>query len=94
MLNDLSSIVQPEDIDARPCMIARPFLAAMKDNVISFRDHPHELDIFAGIIAGRLFKIIDETGFAVRYAGIVLDVITAGILLYCFPWTALIEHQI
>jgi hypothetical protein len=65
MLDDLSVVVQPKNIDARPDVVAWPILPAVQNNVIAFGDHALELDALAGIVARSIFEIIDETLLAV-----------------------------
>jgi hypothetical protein len=59
-------------------VIAGPFLAAMKHDVIAFRDHALENNALARILARRLFKIVDKTLLAVRNSWVVLDVASRG----------------
>src|SRR6185436_13885824 len=56
MLDDLSVVVQPKNIDARPDVVAWPILPAVQNNVIAFGDHALELDALAGIVARGIFE--------------------------------------
>ena len=73
VLYDLAVVVQPEDVDSGPGMIAGPFLPAVQHHVVAFGDQALELDALAGIVAGRLLEIVDEALFAVGDTRIVLN---------------------
>ena len=73
MLDNLAVLVEAKNVDARPGMIARPFLSAVQDNVVALRNHALELDGFTGIATGRFLEIGYEPILAVSNTRIVLD---------------------
>ena len=94
MFHDFTVVIQAENVDPSPNVITRPVLTTVQHNVITFRDDTHELDALARILPRRLLEIRDEPFFAVRYAGIVLDVGSAGIPLDSVARAALVKHQV
>ena len=47
MLCDFPVPIRPENVHASPIGIARPFLPCVKNHVVAFREHPHEMDALA-----------------------------------------------
>src|SRR5260221_14130955 len=79
MLDDLARLGQAEDVDPGIILVPRPMLEAVKDHVIALGQDAPELDALAGIFARHAFEIVDEGLLAVAHAGVVLDVVVAGI---------------
>jgi hypothetical protein len=57
----------------------------VQHDVVSLGEDALERDVLAGIVARRVLEIIDEALFAVGDAGIVLDVLFAGVTLNRLP---------
>jgi hypothetical protein len=50
VLHDLSSVIQPKDVDPGPVLIAGPMLKAVQDDVVALGDDATELDAFVRIL--------------------------------------------
>jgi len=74
MLNNLSAVIEPEDVDARPIGITGPFLSAVQDDVLPFGNDGPKLNTLAGILTRHAFKVGDKRILAVRNGGVVLPV--------------------
>jgi hypothetical protein len=96
MLNDLSVVIESEDVDTCPfaIFIGGPELLTMENNVIALGNRPFEIDALSRIFVRHLFEVLDERLFAVRDERIVLDVHVPGISLDGFGRFALIEQEI
>jgi hypothetical protein len=51
MLDYLAFIIQAEDVDARPVVVAWPLLVAMQDYIIAFSENALKLDALAWIFS-------------------------------------------
>jgi hypothetical protein len=92
MLNDLTASIQAENVNASPSVPAGPFLPAMQDLQVSLRNYSDELNSLVWVFAGGDLKKVDESLLAIRYAGVVLDVISADVPFDCLAGPTLIEH--
>ena len=94
MLNDLAILIEAEDIDPGPIVVAGPLLVTVQHNVISLCNDSFELHAFPRVLQRHAGKVLDERFLAVRYCGVVLDVQISSILLDGLLRLALIEHQV
>ena len=94
VLDDLSGIVESEDVDASVIVIARPGLVAMQNNEIALCDHPFELNALAGVVRGHALEVLDERLLSVAHSRVVLRVGVADIGFNGFSRPAPIEHQV
>ncbi|WP_446861964.1 hypothetical protein [Phormidesmis sp. 146-20] len=94
MLDYLAFIIQAEDIDARPVVVARLLLVAMQDYIIAFSENALKLDALARIFFRHPLEIFDESLLPVVHRWVVLDVHIADIFLDGFCGLTLIEHQV
>ncbi|SRR5216684_9218785 len=78
MLDDLSVVVESEDLYPGPIVVARPLPKAVRHSIVALRDDPLEGNSLAWILSRHAFKIIDEGLLAVRHGRIVLSVSAAG----------------
>jgi hypothetical protein len=69
MLDDIALIIEAENVDTCPRMVAGPFLPAEQNNVIALCNHALELDVFTGVAAGGSLKIGDEPFLTVADEG-------------------------
>ena len=74
MLNDLSFVIQPEDVNPRPVAVVRPVLIAVQDDEVAVGQDATELHALAGILARHPLEVFDEGVLAVRDNRIVLGV--------------------
>ena len=96
MLDDLAVLIEAENIDARPVLITvrGPFLVAMENDTVSFRDGTLEVHAFAWVFRSHALEVFDEGLFSVRDVRIVLNVSVTDIALNCFGWLTLIKHEV
>ena len=81
VLNDLSVVIQPEDVDPCPVAVLWPVLVAVKDHEVVVRQDPAELHALAWILARHSFEVLDEGLLPVCHDGIVLDVRCSNVRL-------------
>src|SRR6185503_1652258 len=60
VLDDLSLLVESEDVDPRPVAIARPVLVAVQHHVVALTDHAFELNPLARVLECHPFEILHE----------------------------------
>jgi hypothetical protein len=94
MLDYLAFIINTEDVDARPVVVARPLLVAMQDYIIAFSEDALKLDALARIFFRHPLEIFDESLLPVGHCWVVLDVQVADIFPDGFCGLTLIEHQV
>jgi hypothetical protein len=94
MLDDLSVVVQAEDVHARPVGVACPLLITVQNHIVCFSDNTLELDMLAGVFTRHALEVFDEGLLPVSNRRVVLDVHIANMALDRLGWLALIEHQI
>ena len=94
VLDDLAVVVQPENVDTRPGMVAWPVLPAVQDDKVAFGDSADEIDALVGELTSCVLKVIDKGLLAIAHARIVLDVFCTNVALDGVTRTRLIEHQI
>ena len=94
MLDNLSLVIEPNNIDTGPIAISGPVLKAMQDDVVIFGQHSPELNALARVLASHAFELLDERILPVGDHRIVLGVGRANMATYRFGRLALIEHQI
>ena len=70
VFHDLALIIEPEDVDSGPHMIARPVLATMKNHIVALGDHPFEFHTLTGVIASGFLEIRDESFLPVSSPGL------------------------
>ncbi len=87
-------IVEPENVDPRVIVAARPFLMAVQNHVVAFGDHAFEMRDLAGIFGGHPFEVIYERLLAIGDMRIVLNVDIAHELLDRAPRLTSIEHPV
>ena len=66
----------------------------MQHNVVTFSDHPLELNELAGVLAGHPLEIVYEPLLAASDMRIVLDVLGADIAVDRFRGATLVEHEV
>jgi len=93
VFDDLSPVVEPEDVDPRIIVISRPVLEAVKNDILTLGDHPLDLDPLAGPLARHPLEITDKTVLARRDVRIVLNIVVADIQLDRLFRLALVEHH-
>lgn len=81
MLDYLAFIIQAEDVDARPVIVAQPLRVAMQDYIIPFSEDALKLDALARIFFRHPLEIFDESLLPVGYRWVVLDVHVPDIFL-------------
>ena len=74
VLDDLSGIVESEDVDASVFVVARPGLVAMQNNEIVLCDRPFELNALAGVVRGHALEVLDERLLSIAHLRVVLGV--------------------
>src|SRR4051812_36400647 len=74
VLDDLSVLIEPKDVDARPIPIAWPLLPAMQDDVLALGDGADEVDLLPRVLLRHTGEVRDEGILSVRDARIVLRV--------------------
>jgi len=74
VFNDFTCVIQAENINPGVFQTVRPYLVAMQDNELSFRDRALNFNAFAGILFGHLLKVRDERRLTVTHMRVVLDV--------------------
>jgi hypothetical protein len=94
VFDDSAAVVEAEDVDPGPIMIAGPVLQAMQHDVIALGDDSFELNTLSGIVLPHPREVFDESVLAVRDGGVVLDVDVASLFLDGFVWAALVKHQV
>lgn len=62
MLDDLAVLIEAENIDARPVLITvrGPFLVAMENDTVSFRDGTLEVHAFAWVFRSHALESINH----------------------------------
>ncbi len=70
MLDYLAFIIQAEDVDARPVVVAPPLLVAMQDYIIAFSEDALELDALARIVFRHPLEISMKACFPSATAGL------------------------
>ena len=94
MLDDLSVVIEPKDVDACPIAIARPVLKAMQNDVETIGQHSTEFNTFARVRARHSLEVRNKRILAVSDDGIVLDVRCADVPAHRFGGFALVEHEV
>jgi len=74
VLNNLSLVIQSEDVDPCPVAVAGPLLETVKDDEVPFRQDAAKLHVLAWILARHPFEVLDEGLFAVSHDWVVLGV--------------------
>lgn len=74
MLDDLAVVIETEYVHAGPIRIAGPFLAGVKNDMVSFRKNPDKMNAFSRVLTIHTLKVFDERLFSVADHGIVLDI--------------------
>jgi hypothetical protein len=94
MLNDFASVIESKNVYASPIAIAGPLLITVQDDEIAFGEDAFEMHALARIFVCHSREVFDESRFAVRDGGVMLNVSIACIFFDCFGGLTLIEHQI
>jgi hypothetical protein len=94
MLDDLALLIQAEDVDSDPIIVAGPFLAGVQHHVVAFGDGALEEHLLAGVILAQAGEVIDKALLAIPYGGIMLNIGSPGVQGNGFGWLVLVEHQV
>lgn len=94
MFDNLAICIETEDVDARPMLVARPFLFTMKDDVVTFGDDALEVHLLARVFLRHPLKVCDERLLAIGHVCIVLDVDIADKFAHRLGRLALVEHKV
>ena len=81
MLNDLSVIIETEDVNPGVVIVVGPRLVTVEDHVVAVSKHALELDVLTRVPEGRSLEIGYEPFLAVGNTRIVLDVILSDVSL-------------
>src|SRR3954452_16220647 len=91
VLDDLSVLIEAEDVHPCPVPISWPLLAAMEDDVFALRDGADEMHFLPRVLLRHPGEVGDEGILSVRNARIVLRVSIADVLLDGVRGAALVE---
>ena len=92
MLDDLTTVIETEDVDCCIVVIPRPMLKTMKHYQRILRYCPLYFDTFARPLTGHSLKVFDKSSLSGRHMWVVLNVNVADVTLYSFTRFASIEH--
>jgi hypothetical protein len=74
MLYDPAALIKTEYVHSSPISISRPFLAGVKNNMVSFCKGPDKMNMFSWVFTIHALKVFNEGLLPVANHGIVLDV--------------------
>ena len=80
MLNDLTFLIETENIDPSVFQSFWPNLVAVQDDVLAVNQRAFHLNALAGVLFGYLLKICDERILSVPNMRVVLDVVSTRYL--------------
>ena len=63
VLNNLSLVIEPKNIDTGPIAFSGPVLKAMQDDVVIFGQHSPELNALARVLASHAFEVSMNASF-------------------------------
>ena len=67
VLDNLAVLVEAEDVDPSPVVVARPVLEAVQDHVGILGDHAPDLDSLTGVLLGHTGEVFNEALLAIGY---------------------------
>ena len=94
MFDDFPVVIEAKNINACPIGIPWPLLITVQDHVVSFGNHPLEVDTLAWIVLCHPREVRDEGLLAISNGGIMLDIDLSCVSLDCLGGLTLVEHQI
>lgn len=94
MFDDLPVLVEAENVNACPIVIAWPFLKAIQDDEVSLSNHPLEVRAFTRVFLGHPREVLNECILTVSHCRVMLNIYFSRVFLDSLSRPTLIKHQI
>ena len=70
MFDDSTTVIQTEDVDSSPVLVARPLLTAMQYHIVALCDCAPEVNPLARVLLGHALEVRDKCLLAIGNVGL------------------------